>query len=102
LVCREWLHGLWAIAKPVADPPGKTGETRSGQAIFNYSDYFTERNVPGIVASYVSPTPHQMNLPEISTDLVCREWLHGLWAIAKPVADPPGKTGETRSGHRML
>jgi hypothetical protein len=30
------------------------------QAIFNYSDYFTERNVPGIVASYVSPTPHQM------------------------------------------
>jgi hypothetical protein len=37
------------------------------QAIFNYSDYFTERNVPGIVASYVSPTPHQMNLPEIST-----------------------------------
>jgi hypothetical protein len=24
------------------------------QAIFNYSDYFTERNVPGIIASYVS------------------------------------------------
>lgn len=24
------------------------------QAIFNYSDYFKERNVPGIVASYVS------------------------------------------------
>jgi 4-hydroxybenzoate polyprenyltransferase len=24
------------------------------QAIFNYSDYFKDRNVPGIVASYVS------------------------------------------------
>lgn len=24
------------------------------QALFNYSDYFTSRNVPGIVASYVS------------------------------------------------
>lgn len=24
------------------------------QAIFNYSDYFTQRNVPGIIASYVS------------------------------------------------
>ena len=33
------------------------------QAIFNYSDYFTERNVPGIVASYVSVTPHQVHCP---------------------------------------
>ena len=25
------------------------------QGIYNYSDYFKERNVPGIIASYVSP-----------------------------------------------
>jgi hypothetical protein len=30
------------------------------QAIFNYSDYFNERNVPGIIASYVSKLTKQI------------------------------------------
>lgn len=33
------------------------------QAIFNYSDYFTERNVPGIIASYVSCQIAQNRIP---------------------------------------
>jgi hypothetical protein len=32
------------------------------QAIFHYSDYFINRNVPGIIASYVSGKYHRKNL----------------------------------------
>lgn len=37
------------------------------QAIFNYSDYFKERNVPGIVASYVRVNS-QIAFPNIDID----------------------------------
>ena len=36
------------------------------QGLFNYSDYFIERHVPGIIASYVSPITPPIPMPQLT------------------------------------